>query len=69
MPPYDFDFKSLLIKGLLGNRNRTNVPVNIISRGKSGQLNGLKLRFRHLAGEVRFIGEDGFLDYIISSGL
>jgi hypothetical protein len=69
MPAYDFDFKSLLIKGLMGNKNRANVPVNIITRGDRVQLDDLEQRFRHLAGPVRFIGENGFLDYIRSGRL
>lgn len=64
MPAYDFDFKSLLINGLMKNRRRQSVPVYIISKGNRGQLDDLKARFQHLAGEVRFIGEKGFLNYL-----
>jgi hypothetical protein len=69
MPPYDFDFKSLLIKGLMANKNRANVPLSIITKAKGDQLNDLRLRFKHLAGEVRVIGQKGFLNYIESCGL
>lgn len=64
MPPYDFDLKSLLIKGLMANKNRSNVPVSIITKAEGHELNDLRLRFKHLAGEVRFLGQDGFLNYI-----
>jgi hypothetical protein len=66
MPPYDFDFKSLLIKGLMNNKNRAAVQINIIDKGKGDQLDELKSRFKHLAGEVKLIGQNGFLDYIRS---
>ena len=64
MPPYDFDFKSLLMKGLMGNKKRTHVPINVIDKGKGEQLHQLELRFKHIAGEVRVIGQNGFLDFI-----
>jgi len=68
MPPYDFDFKSLLMKGMMANKKRANLPINIINKGERWQLEDLKLRFNHLGGEVNFIGENGLLDYIKSNG-
>jgi hypothetical protein len=64
MPPYDFDFKSLLIKGSMANKNRKNVPISIITKAQEHQLGDLKSRFEHLAGKVEIVGNDGFYNYI-----
>ena len=67
MPPYDFDFKSLLIKGLMANKNRSCVTVSLITKGDELSLNELQQRFKHLAGKVEVIGRKGFYDYIKES--
>lgn len=67
MPAYDFDFKSLLIKGLMKNKQRERVPVYIITKANGHQLADLRARFKHLAGEVKVKGQKGFLNFLKGS--
>lgn len=66
MPSYDVDFKSLLIRGLMQNKNRKEIPIKIITKKESqSQIDSLVAKFKYLAGKVDIIGEDGFYNYII----
>jgi|GEM_PF-679101 hypothetical protein len=67
MPPYDFDFKSLLIKGLMPNKNRKNVPIHIITKAKGKELDNLIKRFEHLAGKVNVVSSKGFYKFLRDS--
>ena len=64
MPPYDLDFKTLLIKGLMANKNRKNVPIKIITQGSKTSAKELEWRFKYLAGKVEVVSRNGFCNYM-----
>ena len=62
LPPYDFDFRILLLRGLMENKNRKNLPIKIITF--NGDQDKQLHRYKHLAGDVKIVGEHGFYNYI-----
>ena len=65
LPPYDYDFKYLLLKGLIKNKNRDNIPIKIIDKVHNDAEKEKLLRgYKYLAAEPEFISKDGFLNYL-----
>jgi hypothetical protein len=64
LPPYDYDFKSLLMTGLMNNPKRKKVLVRLITKGGDGAVNNLRVQFERLVGSVVVEGRDGFYDYL-----
>lgn len=65
MPPYDIDFKSILISSLMSNQKRNNVRAKIITKKEnSGQIKSIKSQYEHLVGNVVIEEDNGFYNYI-----
>ncbi|MFC1548667.1 hypothetical protein ACFL5E_01755 [Candidatus Omnitrophota bacterium] len=64
LPNYDFDFKCLLLSGLMQNKNRGNIPVKIITKDDEPGAERLRKRFQYLAGETTITYRHGFYEYI-----
>jgi len=70
LPSYDFDFKNLLLKGLVQNQKRLNVPIKIINNVKNLTLKKeLHKKYMYLAGQASFLSNKGFYAYLESQGL
>jgi hypothetical protein len=64
LPPYDYDFKTLLASSLMQNRKRKRLHLKLITKGDDRDISALKARFQPFVGKVDVIGEGGFLDYL-----
>lgn len=62
LPPYDYDFRTLMLQGLILNKKRKSVPIKIITIKDDKDCQ--HERYRHLAGDIDIIGEEGFYSYL-----
>jgi len=60
MPAYDFDFKSLLLRGLVKNKKRKNVHLQLITKGE----NTIPNQFKNLVGKSSVTSNEGFLSFL-----
>ncbi len=64
MPGYDYDFKGLLITGLMMNNRRQHLHAKIINKGDDIQAAALCAQYKYLVGKVTVEGNDGFYKYL-----
>ena len=60
MPAYDFDFKSLFLRGLIKNKKRKKVHLQLITKGS----NSIPQQFENLVGHTSVIDHEGFLHFL-----
>lgn len=64
MPAYDYDFKGLLMTGLMMNNKRQNLHTKIINKGNDDQIKVLSAQYRCMVGKVTIEGKDGFNSFL-----
>jgi hypothetical protein len=64
LPPYDYDFKSLLTTSLMNNPNRETLRLTLITKGHRDAVIALKSQFERLVGAVDIAETNGFYEYL-----
>ncbi|HWY52561.1 MAG TPA: hypothetical protein VNW72_13885 [Chthoniobacterales bacterium] len=64
MPAYDYDFKTLLMTGLMQNENRRKTRLRIITKANATDAQNLKVQFERFAGSAVIEASDGFYDFL-----
>ncbi len=64
LPAYDYDFKNLLLLGLMNNRDRERVSVRLITQGNEEAVDNLQKRCVGIAGPVVVESSQGFYGYL-----
>lgn len=65
LPPYDFDFKNILIDGLVRNEKKNELKAKIITKGKE-EAERLAEIFGNLIPHVDIVADCGFLSHLNS---
>jgi hypothetical protein len=65
LPSYDYDFRSLLIAGLMSNKKRDQVHLKIITKCPSEMQKLLKQQYKYIVGKVTIEGDKGFYNYLL----
>jgi hypothetical protein len=63
LPAYDHDFKTLLMTGLMNNKNRDKIVLRLITKGDT-EATSLKLQWERLVGTVVVEGSEGFYEHL-----
>ena len=66
MPPYEYDFKGLLMKSLMSNPKRSDLRLSIVTKGTRDDVDHLKAQFAPLVGTVDVAQTEGFYKYLTS---
>jgi hypothetical protein len=68
MPPYDYDFRTLLVSSLMHNKRRKRIVLKVITKGARHQIDALRSQFGRFVGSFEILGSSGFLDYLKRRG-
>jgi len=66
LPPYDYDFRSLLTTSLMGNPNRKYLRLTLVTKGDQTAVETLRSQFERLVGSVNVAEAKGFYEYLIA---